>query len=173
MKKTYTTERLILKPIDESDQAFIFSQFSNDIVNAYLFDAEPLTNPSEALDIITFYSQGNPTHQERFILKLKTTHEPLGTIGYHAYNKEASSIDIGYDLNPAYFSQGYMREALSFLIDYIKENLSVLNIHACIYPKNQKSIDLVKHFGFTYNKNSYEHFRGEEILHHVYRLTIK
>lgn len=38
------TERLILKNIAQEDRNFIFSQFSDDVVNKYLFDAEPLTD---------------------------------------------------------------------------------------------------------------------------------
>jgi RimJ/RimL family protein N-acetyltransferase len=38
------TDRLVLKNIAIDDRNFIFSQFSDDVVNRYLFDAEPVTD---------------------------------------------------------------------------------------------------------------------------------
>ncbi|WP_346935616.1 hypothetical protein [Clostridium sp.] len=49
------TERLFHKNINIDDKDFIFSQFSDDVVNKYLFDAEPVTDMQGANEIITFY----------------------------------------------------------------------------------------------------------------------
>lgn len=38
------TSRLYLKNISPEDREFVFTQFSNDDVNQFLFDAEPLTS---------------------------------------------------------------------------------------------------------------------------------
>jgi ribosomal-protein-alanine N-acetyltransferase len=46
------TERLTLKNIAPADREFIFAQFSNDKVNEYLYDAEPLTDIAGADEII-------------------------------------------------------------------------------------------------------------------------
>lgn len=173
MTTHFETNRLILRVIDERDQAFIYKQFSNDIVNQYLFDAEPVQNLDEALEIINFYRHTTPKRQERFMMVLKDTHETIGTLGYHAHNEETHTLDIGYDLYPSYMNQGYMQEALTFLIDYVKNHLQVKTINACIYKDNLRSIHAVKRFGFTYYKDTYEHFRGEDYLHHVYQLTFK
>lgn len=167
--KTFETQRLLLKPIDINDQAFIFKQFSNNLVNQYLFDAEPLTHEDEARDIIDFYQQSEPKLQERFIIIRKDDLTPIGTLGYHALNHQEKTIDIGYDLDPHYQNQGYMRESLTFLIDYIHHHFQGYAIHACIYKDNQRSIHAVKHFGFTYYKDYAEHFRGEDYEHHIYR----
>ena len=40
--KELETDRLILKNISPEDNEFIYTLFSNDQVNKYLFDAEPL-----------------------------------------------------------------------------------------------------------------------------------
>lgn len=65
--KNLETERLYLKNIDISDRDFIYSQFSDDIVNRYLFDAEPLTDIEGADEIIAFYIQPEPRFQHRWI----------------------------------------------------------------------------------------------------------
>ncbi len=170
MTNTYETNRLILKTIDETDQMFIYKQFSNDQINQYLFDAEPLQDENEALDIIHFYKHALPKLQERFIILLKDDLTPIGTLGYHALNHKDQTVDIGYDLDPIYQHKGYMREALKLLIDLLQKNYNGYSIHACIYKDNLKSIEAVKHFGFTYYKDMYEHFRGDDYLHQIYKL---
>ena len=63
------TDRLFLKNISPVDRDFIFTVFSNDDVNRYLYDAEPLTDPltdiSGADDIINFYLEPEPRNQYR------------------------------------------------------------------------------------------------------------
>lgn len=173
MKELFETNRLILKPINESYQAFIYKQFTNDIVNQYLYDAEPLSSLDEALDIINFYRYSTPKNQERFMILLKETKHTIGTLGYHAYDQSSKTLDIGYDLYPDYTKQGYMTEALTFLLNFIKERLDVTTINARIYKDNQESIRAVTRFGFTYAGDYYEHFKGEDYLHHIYQLKLK
>ena len=66
------TERLFLKNISSDDRDFIFSEFSDDIVNRYLFDAEPLTDVEGADEIINFYTQQEPRLQNRWIIIRKS-----------------------------------------------------------------------------------------------------
>ena len=54
------TERLRLKNISFEDREFMSKQFSDDSVNKYLFDAEPLNNLKEADELIDFYLQPEP-----------------------------------------------------------------------------------------------------------------
>lgn len=61
--KNIETKRLILKNISTDDREFIFNQFSNDMVNRYLFDAEPLINIEDADELINFYIQPKPRLQ--------------------------------------------------------------------------------------------------------------
>ncbi len=62
------TERLLLKNISPNDREFIFNQLSNDYINRYLFDAEPVTDINGADDIISFYIEPEPRHEHRWIV---------------------------------------------------------------------------------------------------------
>lgn len=66
--KNIETKRLILKNISTDDREFIFNQFSNDMVNRYLFDAEPLINIEDADELINFYIQPEPRLQHRVLI---------------------------------------------------------------------------------------------------------
>ena len=65
-----TTKRMNLKEIDCLDREFIFQQFSDEDVNRYLFDAEPVKTPEEADEIIEFYvNAAKAENGERIDLK--------------------------------------------------------------------------------------------------------
>jgi ribosomal-protein-alanine N-acetyltransferase len=66
--KELQTDRLFFKYISSDDSDFIFTVFSNDDVNRYLYDAEPLTDISGADDIIDFYLEPEPRNQHRWVL---------------------------------------------------------------------------------------------------------
>lgn len=57
------TERLLLKNISFDDRDFMLKEFSDDAVNRYLFDVEPLSNLEEADELINFYLQPEPRAQ--------------------------------------------------------------------------------------------------------------
>lgn len=100
--KSLETERLILKNIDENDREFIFSQFSDDDVNEFLFDAEPLIDIKGADEIIEFYIQPEPTIKHRWVIKRKVDNMTIGTC----------SFDVCYNN----FTLYYMRSHFYFLL---------------------------------------------------------
>ncbi|MDY5913256.1 MAG: hypothetical protein SPJ62_14890 [Inconstantimicrobium porci] len=48
MFKELETKRLILKNIGYDDVDFMYKEFSTDLVNTYLYDAEPVSSIDEA-----------------------------------------------------------------------------------------------------------------------------
>lgn len=170
MFRPLETERLILKNIGSDDRAFILDMFSDDAVNKYLFDAEPLQNLEEADEIIDFYIQSEPRNQHRWIISRKEDNLKIGTCGFHCWDTNQSIVEIGYDLKKAFHGNGYMTEALQELIEFASNEMEVKTINACIYKENVNSIKLVQKFGFIMTGTKNETFRGEQYIHHIYSL---
>jgi [ribosomal protein S5]-alanine N-acetyltransferase len=168
------TERLLLKNISPNDKEFIFNQFSNDYINRYLFDAEPVTDLNGADEIISFYMKPEPRYEHRWILNLKQEARKIGTCGFHCWNPEQGTVEIGYDLVEQYTGQGYMNEALKAIIEFAKTSMHIRVINAYIYPENMKSINLALRNGFVLTGVTDDCvFRGEKYLHNIYSLVIK
>ena len=106
------TDRLKLKGIDASDLNFIFQQFSDPEVTRHLYDEEPLVDMAGAQEIIDMYCLAAEKTHHRWILIRKEDGVRIGTCGYHCLDVGRGETDIGYDLQPAYHRQGYMREAV-------------------------------------------------------------
>lgn len=169
MFKELETERLWLKNICYEDIEFVLEQFSNDDINRYLYDAEPMTELSEAQELIDFFTVPEPRGQHRWILVRKLDGTRLGTCGFHCWNPQQHSIETGYDLRKEYWGNGYMTEAMEAIIDYAETELGVKSMDAHIAIQNEKSISLVKKLGFEfYGKTENYHFHGNNYLHYVF-----
>ena len=169
--KELETDRLLLKNISFDDREFIFSQFSDDVVNMYLFDAEPLVDIQEADDIIEFYLQPEPRLQHRWILVRKADGIKIGTCGFHCWNMHDNTCDIGYDLKAAYWGKSYMSEAMKAIILFGYEQMNLKKINACIYVDNGRSIKLAEKLGFKFNGEAQNApFRGKEYEHKIFTL---
>ena len=166
------TERLLLKNINIDDRDFIFSQFSDDVVNKYLFDAEPVTDMQGADEIITFYIKPEPRLQHRWVILRKSDGMKMGTCGFHCWDQSNCKVEVGYDLKEEFWGNGYMQEAMKKIIEFAMNEMKVKKIIACIYINNQKSIRLAENLGFVLSSSSYEVFRGNKYLHNIYSLYL-
>lgn len=167
------TERLVLKNISFDDREFMLKEFSDDAVNRYLFDIEPLSTLEGADEIINFYLQPEPRTQHRWIIVLKNDDTKIGTCGFHCWYREQNCVDIGYDLQEAFWGQGIMSEALKAILSFSFKNMKVSQVNAHIYVENDRSIHLVQRLGFKFNGSTEIcSFRGIEYLHNIYTLTI-
>lgn len=166
------TERLVLKNISSDDRDFIFSEFSDDVVNRYLFDAEPLTDVEGADEIINFYTQQEPRLQNRWIIIRKSDGIKMGTCGFHCWNQTEYKVEIGYDLKEEFWGNGYMQEAIKEIITFAIRNMNIKEISACIYIDNKRSIHLVENLGFVLSGSTYELFRDKKYLHNIYSLYL-
>lgn len=165
------TNRLLLRNISYDDRDFIYRQFSNDEVNRYLFDAEPLVDINGADEIIEYYVQPEPRFQHRWVLVKKDDGVKIGTCGFHCWNNSKASCDIGYDLFPDFWGKGYMSEAIQAMIDFARSDMDIRYINACIYPDNRMSIRLAERFGFVFaGEMKEETFRGQKYPHKILTL---
>lgn len=164
------TERLFLKNISTDDREFVFSEFSDDAVNRYLFDMEPLTDIGEADGIIEFYIRPEPRSHHRWIIIRKSDGTRMGTCGFHAWDREKHRTEVGYDLKEEFWGKGYMSEALEKILKFAADDMKAETVEAHIYPENANSVRLAEKFGFVLTGSYYEIFRGEKYPHGIYTL---
>lgn len=166
------TKRLVLKCIDYGDRDFIFEEFQNDFINRYLYDEEPMTDISQADELIDFYTMVEPRKQNRWVLIDKTTNTKLGTCGFHLWNPDNKEVEIGFELMEQYNGRGYMLEAVEAIIDYARHKMKVERINAIVSIENKNCTKLLERLGFIKVGEEETEFRGQTYLHDVYKLKI-
>jgi [ribosomal protein S5]-alanine N-acetyltransferase len=166
------TERLLIQSLTIEHTDFIFRHFSNPAVAQYLLDEPPVTEYSQAQEIVRFYLEPIGKTYNRWIIVHKSKHQPIGTCGYHKWDKRYFRAEIGYDLDPDFWGQGYMTEALSAVIDNGFDKMRLNRIEALVYIKNMPSIHLMQRLGFTQDGLLREYFCQDNHFydHSIYSL---
>lgn len=171
--KELETERLHLKNIGSDDREFIYKQFTNDDVNKYLYDEEPLNDINGADKIISFYNEPEPRNQHRWILVRKADGEKMATCGFHCWDRANNYCELGYDMHPDFWGNGYMTEAVTAIIAFAKSQMSVKKIDAHIYIDNVKSENVAKRQGFVLSGEKINYnFRGVDYPHNIFTLEL-
>lgn len=142
------TDRLVLRQLTTEDIDFVFEHFRDPRVTQYLMDEPPLADYVQAQAIIDFYTEPEGKTHNRWALVRKSDGRLIGTCGYHKWVTAHSRAEIGYDLSPDWWGQGYMTEALRAVIRHGFARMGLNRIDALVYVENARSIQLLQRLGF-------------------------
>jgi [ribosomal protein S5]-alanine N-acetyltransferase len=166
------TERLFLRSVEPKDDTFIFQLYSDEEVCRYLFDEEIYTSLDDAREFIKWNQKPEETGNNRWLIIRKMDGERLGTCGYDSWDTENHIAEIGYDLLPDHWGNGYMKETLMAAIESGFQNMGLNRINAYTALENEKSAKLLESLGFL-KEGIYREkhlYRGEYYDHSSYSL---
>ena len=166
------TERLILRQMTLEDTDFVFQHFRDSAVSQYLMDEPSPADNGQAQAIIQFYLQPEEKDHNRWVMVRKSDSQPLGTCGFHKWDKRNFRAETGYDLSPKFWGQGYMREALQAVLAHGFEQMRLNRIEALVYVENDRSIQVLKKLGFQQEGilRDYFYLDGKFYNHYLFAL---
>lgn len=166
------TERLHLKPLTAAYTDFVFHHFSNPAVTRYLLDEPPVTTYAKAEEIVQFYAESTGKNYNRWVMLQKSDQQPIGTCGYHKWDKRCFRAEIGYDLHPNFWGQAYMTEALTAVLSHGFETMKLNRIEALVAIENERSIHLLQKLGFKQEGllRDYFYLNGKFHDHYLFSL---
>ncbi len=145
---SFTTERLTLRQLHESDAEAIAVLRSNDIVNQYI-DRAKGKSVEEALDFIHKMNVGFKRNQNLYwAICLKDSAAFIGTCCMWSFSPDNSTAEMGYELHPSYHRKGLIHEAVQPLIQYAFEKLGLQKLEAYTHRDNLGSIRLLQKNNF-------------------------
>lgn len=143
------TSRLILREIGNEDIKSIFLIFSNLDVTRF-YGMEPMENVNQAKQLITNFANSYQKNQGiRWGIVKKEDNELIGTIGFNNWVPKNKRAEIGYDLHPSYWRNGYATEAIQRVISYGFSEMELNRIGAVVYLENKASRQLLKSIGYA------------------------
>ena len=158
MNKYYTTKRLVLRTLGETegDQSLAYYEANK----AFLAPYEPVRDDS--FYELSHHTRMNVLEQSEMdqhkllrlwiYLKDGSLERPIGNLAFTNIVKGVFlSCFLGYKLDHQYVNQGYMTEALEKAIELVFTDYGLHRIEANIMPKNYPSLALTEKLGF-YNE---------------------
>lgn len=134
-----TTPRLILRAIKHQDAKAVFAYAQDKTLSKYLFwQPHQSLHDSKRFIKATIKAYKEP-NKFMWAIELKDQKKMIGTCGVMRYYSANQTIEIGYALNPKFHNQGYMKEALQAVINYLFSNLTIIRIQGVCVTENLAS----------------------------------
>lgn len=142
------TARLRLRTVQRSDLDQIYRLHSDPRAMRY-WSFAPWSEPRQALD---WFEQRRRMGEREEVWPWAITHAGadglIGLVTLFAVNRGSQRAEIGYQLHPSQWGQGYAQEALRAALDYGFDALDLNRIEADIDPRNEASCRLAERIGF-------------------------
>jgi ribosomal-protein-alanine N-acetyltransferase len=166
------SDRLVLTPISHQYADFVVEHFLNPHVQEFLYDREPIDQPAQALEIIDFYLNAHDCSYNRWIVVRKDDLQPVGTCGFHKWDRLHKRAEIGYDLHPHFWGQGYMREAVAQMLNFGFNTMHLRRVEALVACNHDRSLHLLEQLGFEREGvlRNYFWYRGVPYDHYMLSL---
>lgn len=142
------TERLVLREIKTSDKKEIFTCFSNSQLLRF-YGMEQMKAVTDAEQLINAFAFNFKEKKGiRWGIELKETNQLIGTIGFNLWMPKHKRAEVGYEILPQYWGQGYAKEVLREVVSYGFETMQLSRIGAVVFIENDRSNHLLTKFGF-------------------------
>lgn len=134
-------ERVILRPLTAADAVALFAIFSQPDVMRY-WSSPPLQNRQEAEDMLAqiqaaltlrLFCQWGIARREDQLL--------IGTCTLYHFDEQNRRAEIGFALGSEHWGRGYMREALTALLERAFGDWNLHRIEADVDPRNAASLE--------------------------------
>ncbi|WP_409253879.1 GNAT family N-acetyltransferase [Bacillus sp. SCS-153A] len=142
------TARLQLIEITEHRTERYFEIMSLEVVTRY-YGMESLKTLEQASDIIKSFRVGfEHKRSMRWGIVIKETGAFIGTVGLNQLQVANKKAEIGFEIHPDFWSNGYTSEAAHAVINYAFERLGLFRMGAITFLQNNASISLLEKMGF-------------------------
>jgi len=144
-------ERLVLRRHTLDDAEAVFNNWASDPeVTRYL-----KWLPHESIDVSREWCRLRvDSHADdddyNWIIVLRSSGEPIGSIGVVALDEKIRSVTVGYTLGKAWWNRGYASEALSAVVKFLFEEVGVNRVEARYDPRNQSSGKVMLRAGLVF-----------------------
>ena len=169
---TLTTPRLCLRQVQESDAQALYAIKSDpEVTQAY--GQEPHASLEQTLGWIHRLQADYPARASLFwAITLRGSDQVIGECVFWNFDAGFHCAELGYELNRACWRQGLMAEAVSAVLAFGFDGLSLHRIEACPYAQNDPSVNFLVKLGFTCEGSLRQRhfFRGQYLDQNYYGL---
>lgn len=152
MNYKISTERLLLREIEEQDIDDLFEMDADPLVHRYI-DNAPIQQRSELLPVInSLKEQYSHNGVARWAIIDRQNKECVGWAGLKFFdtvlNGHSNFYELGYRLKRKHWRKGIASEASKAVVGYGFSMLPIDVIYAITHPENKDSIKVLTKLGF-------------------------
>lgn len=142
------TKRLIMREITMQDAVPIYEYLSMSEVTRY-YGRENLESLEQAEEIVALFDTNYRERRGiRWGIVRKDNGQFIGTVGFHSWIPRHHRAEIGYEIHPDHWRNGYASEAIREAITFGQSTMELSRIGAVTFINNDASGQLLLKLGF-------------------------
>jgi RimJ/RimL family protein N-acetyltransferase len=144
-----TTNRLLIRDFTENDWPTVLAYQSHpDYLKYTSWESRTPTDVQNFIRLFIGWKNQIPRIKYQMAVVLPDTHEVIGCCGIRKNSSDAIEADIGYELNPAYWGNGYATEIVNRLLEFGFNELKLHRIWSFCIAENTASRRVLEKTGF-------------------------
>jgi [ribosomal protein S5]-alanine N-acetyltransferase len=159
-----TTERLVLRDFVESDWEAVLA-YQQDPLYLRYYEWTSRTGEEARAFMQRFLDQQRqvPRIKFQFAVTLKASGQLIGSCGVRRDSPAAREADMGYELDPKHWMQGYATEAGRAVLDFGFSHMDLTRVTAWCIADNVASARVLEKLGMKLEKRMRRHqyFKGK------------
>lgn len=157
------TARLILREFEEDDWRAVLGYQSDPLYLRY-YEWNGRT-PQEVQAFVQMFMEQQKTQPRtkfQLAVTLKSSGRLIGNCGVRITSAAARAGEIGYELDPHYWDQGYATEAARAMLEFGFTELGLLRIRGVTIAENSGSVRVLEKLGMRLDErqSSAEYYKG-------------
>jgi RimJ/RimL family protein N-acetyltransferase len=157
------TSRLRLREITREDWQEVYAYQSIPAYSAYYaWSKRTQSDAQNFVQMLYNWRFEKPRIKYQLAIELKNTRQLIGNCGIRKVSNRAVEAELGYEINPAYWSQGFATEAARSIITFGFKELGLHRIWASCLLENRASARVLQKLGMQQEGLLREnrHFKG-------------
>ncbi len=157
LMSTLQTERLLLRPLAESDVAALHNFWNDPEVRRYLWDGEHIST-ERVIEIVTT-SRACFDEMGAGFFALEMVGNPDALIGFCGYRRfeESTQPELLYGILPEHWGEGFVTEAANEVLRYGFEECGMERVIAATDTPNQRSVRVMQRLGMIFEERREYH----------------
>ncbi len=147
--KTINTKRLILRKVMKKDAVSLFNNWASDIEMHKYVEYELHNNINQTKELINKWISEYTKGRLTWVIELKCNKEIIGVISASNNKLDLYETEVGFSLSTKYQHQGYAKEALASLINYLLNECKLEIIKGGCLSTNIRSANLMLSVGMS------------------------
>ncbi|WP_394132855.1 GNAT family N-acetyltransferase [Shewanella maritima] len=143
------SERLLIRPLKESDWHSVLSLQSSQIVNQFIRDIEDEQIIRAKFEQRMQLPEFDSGDWYSLAIESLNTGEFIGITGFYCQDVNSKRVEVGYMISPTFFGQGYASESLQTVIDWGLHQFEVRKFVAQCCKQNVASQRVLQKCGFS------------------------
>lgn len=145
------TPRLFLRPFQKSDIPLAYRNWMSDPAVTKFLRWPTHSSSSVTEEVVGSWIEAykDPDFYQ-WVIVLKETNEPIGSISVVEMNEKTDTVHIGYCIGSRWWHMGYTSEAYSAIIPFLFDEVKANRIESQHDPNNPHSGNVMKKCGLTY-----------------------